>query len=284
MDNGAKNKRYQPVKSTSGIGSVGAGSIFLSDISVVLSTGKTLGKYVNGQTIPATGKTALDVLKDIALEYVNPVFGGFSFAPSAQTVEVGTILSGAKTFAWNMQINSGVVPTIDIFDITAGTVLLAGTPNDGNQLLTITTKQLTATGQSQSWRGIGNNISPVSTFNSNPFTITAFYKVFFASVAVVPTNSSEVRVLANSRFTNSGNVFNLDSGLINKTFCLVIPALNNLVSVVDLDALNANLTSSYILSYIQVADASGALVNYKLYTMSQAIPYPSNHRHQITIN
>ena len=49
-----------------------------TDITVVLSNGKTLGKYVTGDIIPAVGKTLEAVLRDIAREYVLPAFTSFS--------------------------------------------------------------------------------------------------------------------------------------------------------------------------------------------------------------
>lgn len=54
--------------STSGIGT----GVFENDIPVVLKDGKTLGKYKSGQTVPAQGKTFEEVMRDIAMEAVNP--------------------------------------------------------------------------------------------------------------------------------------------------------------------------------------------------------------------
>jgi len=57
----------------------------------------------------------------------------------------------------------------------------------------------------------------------------------------------------------------------------------SIVSVIDLDALNADITASYVNSTFNVNDAGGSPVSYKNYNMTIAVPYPSNHRHQITI-
>src|SRR5690606_29274357 len=146
-------------------------STFLTDTTVVLSSGKSLGKYTNGQTIPSAGKTFEQVIKDIALEYVNPVFSSFTISGQPTTVEVGTTLSGSKTFNWGITLNSGIVPTIDIYDNTAGATLLAGTTNDGTQSQAITTIQLNSNGATQSWKGIGNN-SNGANFNSGNFVVT----------------------------------------------------------------------------------------------------------------
>ena len=62
-----------------------------------------------------------------------------------------------------------------------------------------------------------------------------------------------------------------------------MPASNSLVEVLDLDALNANITANYVMSTFNVNDGGGTPVPYKIYTLSNAIPYSSDHRHQITI-
>lgn len=45
---------------------------FQNDITVSLSGGKTLGRYTNGQVIPASGKTPEQVMNLIAVEPINP--------------------------------------------------------------------------------------------------------------------------------------------------------------------------------------------------------------------
>jgi hypothetical protein len=47
-------------------------NMFTQDIVVSLTNGKTLGKYVNGETVPAIGKTVQQVLLDIAFENIVP--------------------------------------------------------------------------------------------------------------------------------------------------------------------------------------------------------------------
>jgi len=47
-------------------------NMFTQDIVVSLTNGKTLGKYENGETIPAIGKTIQEVLLDIAFENIAP--------------------------------------------------------------------------------------------------------------------------------------------------------------------------------------------------------------------
>ena len=107
--------------------------------------------------------------------------------------------------------------------------------------------------------------------------------VFYGSSASAPSNSAGVRALSNKRFTDSGNTFILNTGATDKIFTVAIPATMSLVEVLDLDALNANITANYVLSTFNVNDGGGTPVSYKIYTLSNAIPYSADHRHQITI-
>lgn len=109
------------------------------------------------------------------------------------------------------------------------------------------------------------------------------FPIFFDSVSSKPTISEEVVVL-DSRLVSDGNVFTLDTNTGNSIFCFWLPETVDLVSVIDLDALNAIITSSYE-SELFTIDVVGYddPIEGKLYTMTQGVPYDNNHRHQITI-
>lgn len=257
-----------------------ANVLFDADIPVVLSGVKTLGKYVSGQTIPAIGKTAQQVITDIALEYVNPVFTSFSVSQPS-TVEVGTTLSGIKTFTWGITVNSGNIPTVDLFDNTAGVTLLAGTPNDGTEPQTIATIQLNGDGSIQSWKAIGNNTLPVGTINSSNFVVTSRYVRWWAPVAAYPVNAGDgvanrayALALPNSAFKTPGsNTFLLQTGVVQNRFIVLLPPGVTIVSVIDLTNANTNITPSFILSPITINDAGGTARSYNMYQYTNAIPY-----------
>lgn len=86
--------RYEFVQTT---------SFFVDDIKVSLPAGKSLGKYVNGDTIPAAGKTFEDVLKDIAFDIQNPTFVAptFGLTHNQDTREVGATVSLILTANFN---------------------------------------------------------------------------------------------------------------------------------------------------------------------------------------
>ena len=89
-------------------------------------------------------------------------------------------------------------------------------------------------------------------------------------------------------FTFSSNPFNLQTGTVERIFTAALPASLTITQVLDLDALNANITANYILSNFNVNNAAGTATSYNVYTMTNAIPYSAggtpagNHRHQIT--
>jgi hypothetical protein len=68
-------------------------SLFISDITVSLSGGKTLGRYVTGDVIPSTGKTAEEVITLIAQEALSPT----------------AILTSSSTIAFNQTAISNVL-------------------------------------------------------------------------------------------------------------------------------------------------------------------------------
>ena len=88
-------KKYQPKQGGTGSNSA-SDAKFTENIPVQLTSGKTLGKYGNGSTINAIGKSVQEVLKDIAFEYLPPAFTAFAMQGQATTVEVGTVISGLK--------------------------------------------------------------------------------------------------------------------------------------------------------------------------------------------
>lgn len=257
-------------------------SVFGSNVTFILSSGKTFGKYSNGQTAPWTGLTAREAILDAALEYINPVFTAFSVA-QATTVEVGTTITGNKDFTWSITPNSGVVPTVDIFDITSNLTLLAGTPNDGAETQAVATIQLNSNGATQQWRAIGNNTLPAGTFNSSTFTVTSRFYRWWGVVASTPSNSTQVRALANSAFQTAGNSFTLATGTTLTKFSVNLPPGVTIVSVIDTTNLNLNITADYVLiGTVPVVDAGGVTHNYNQYEMNVGVPYPTSANHVIT--
>jgi hypothetical protein len=254
-----------------------------SDYTPSGPTTATVGGIASGTDLGVSDITFQALLDDILYPAVTPSFSSFSVSGQSTTIEVGTTLSGSKTFTWAISVGTGTVSTIDIYDNTATATLLAGTPNDGSQAQNITSIQLNSNGVTQSWKGIANNTNPVQTIDSSNFVVTARFYRFFGPTASSPANSADVRALASSAFQTTGS-FNLTTGTTLTKFVVALPPSVTISSVIDLDALNADITSEYVLTgTVNVLDAGSTNRAYNIYEMNIGVAYSTSHRHQITI-
>jgi hypothetical protein len=65
-----------------------------------------------------TGKSVSQILQDMCISYQNPAFTSFGFVQTSP-IEVGTVVSGTKTFTWVTSNSGNVQPnTVSILDIT----------------------------------------------------------------------------------------------------------------------------------------------------------------------
>lgn len=262
----------------------GGGDVFTEDITVVLPAGKSFGKYVNGDVIPAAGKTAIQVILMAARAYIDATFTTFVITDQDQTVEVGETISGDKTVTWAINVGSGVVSSMDIVNVTDNIVLATNTANDGSQIVTVATKQLNTNGATYSFKGVlhDTGTEPKDT-DSALWTITARYKIFYGPSSGTPADSAAVRALPSNAFRTGAGTKILNTGTSKTDFLFSVPSGVTITSVIDLDALNAVITSQYVLvDTVDVDDASGTDTPYDIYKMTVGAPYSSNHRHQIT--
>jgi hypothetical protein len=121
----------------------------------------------------------------------------------------------------------------------------------------------------------------ISTTSSSQ-TVSFLNLIFYGPASSVPSDSSSVRSLGTRVFTDASNPFTLSTGSTERNFSVALPPGKTITQVIDLDALNANITSNYVSGTISVEDGGGNGTNYNVYTMTNAIPYDSNHRHQVT--
>jgi len=374
---------------------------FTVDIPVSLSNGKTLGKYLTGQTVPAIGKTAQEVFLDIAIEALNPTVTltssttisfnqtaisnvlNFSYVINSLGATVSTAVlqwrrnntgswttlssstttpnsfthtltdtafntapfnyqyivtdsaSGTATATFNITPAAYVAPSVSLSALAVtitspetnatrekGNIStnLSGsvTRNSVNVLMTSYTLQYSL--NNSTWVDIGLAVSLSGSSQSIPITnhndvllynadviyyrvkvidsyqtylssfstggntsVSFYYLIFYGPSASAPTTSSNVRALGTRQFVPSlSNPFNLLTGSTYNIFTAAMPATLSISSVIDLDALNANITANYILSTFNVLDYFGTFVSYHVYTLTNATPYSESHRHQIT--
>jgi len=258
--------------------------IFTEDFTVSLSGGKSFGRFTNGQVVPAAGKSAKAVMLDAAIEYLLPAFSSFAITGQPVTIEVGTLIPAAsKVFTWGTTNSINVaVNSIVIRDVTGAVDLATAQPNDGTQTIALGNVTLSSGGATQVYRITGTNTLS-GTFQLN-FTITAQYREFYGPASTAPANSADVRALANNRFDTAGATFDLNTGTVERIFAVAMRVGKNIISVIDVTALNANITSQYILNNFNVNDAGGTPTAYNIYIYTQAIPYSENHIHRITTN
>lgn len=118
--------------------------------------------------------------------------------------------------------------------------------------------------------------------NSSTTTINFLNVIFYGPVVNPPAASADVRGLGSKVFTDSSNPFNLNTGTDYNNFAVAMPSSLSITEVIDLDSLNANITSNYALNIFDVQDGGGASSSYDVYVMTNSIPYTSNHRHRVT--
>ncbi len=193
-----------------------ASNRFSSDFVVSLTSPKTLGKYTNGQTVPASGKTAMEVLLDIAIEYLNPAFNSFSISGQSTLVEIGSSITGSKTFIWGTTNSSNVsANTINIVNTTSSSILISGTTNDGSQIINISTITFNSSPQIFNI----NAINTLGAILSSNFTINTTYPYFYGKYASGGASAGVNRPVANQSLINSGTkVVASSTGTITITF------------------------------------------------------------------
>jgi hypothetical protein len=236
-------------------------------------------------TIPA-GSNVFELIRDAVDEYINPTFNSFSISGQPTTVEVGTTLSGSKTFNWSITQNSGIITTLDIYDNTSSSNLLLNTSNDGTENLAITSIQLNANGSVQSWKGVAHNTRPNGVLNSSNFSVTSRFIYGYAPVTAYPANPSDgaanrTYLQALTTAYKTGNTFTLVTGTVRTKFIVMLPPGVTITDVYD-STNNATIRDSYILSTVSVNDAGGTTRIYNKYEYTISIPYPTSANHQIT--
>lgn len=260
-----------------------------------------------------TGKTANQILENLLVPTLNPTLTAPSISlfnqNLATTQEVG--LSVTPTFTTNFSRGSISPQYTSASPFRSGTptkYVYGGTGNVRIVNSTSTTDTSAATGATtlavgaNTWSVVvsysagvqpkdssgGNFSSPLasgSTSASNT-SITGQYLRFYGANATSVTNSSQVRALSSNAFQSANvNTFNLNTGSVLTKFIVALPPGRTISSVIDLDALNANITSSYVFQgtvSVNTGGGSGSAVSYNVYEMNIGAPYSSSHAHQIT--
>lgn len=256
---------------------------FIEDIVVQLSGSKSFGKYTNGQTIPAAGKTVVQVLLDVASEYLLPSLSDFLMSEQDPVIEIGgSISAGSHTFTWIMvnSDNYDELIGLTIRDETADVDLATAVVNDGSHAIALSAVQLNAEGATQVYRLIGKNSNGEDFFKD--FTVTADYVRRFGTSAEVPDSSSEVRALAGATF---GNTFSIPIAqgqtIVSFAYEASRPDITD-SSVKYVEGFNSNVGATFTKQTFNVNDAGGTPRSYKVWTAVFS-PYPTAVTYNVTI-
>lgn len=289
------------------IGLTGGSSVYNGATPATVTVGGISAGY------QLTGKTANQILENLLVPTLNPTLTAPSISSFSQnlstTQEVG--ISVTPTFTTNFSRGSISPQYTSASPFRSGLptkYVYSGTGNVRTVASSSTSDSSAATGATTLALGVntwsvyvaysagvqpknssgGNFSTPLAsgaTSNSST-SITGQYLRFYGANATSVTTSAQVRGLPSNAFqTANANTFNLNTGAVLTKFIVALPPGRTIATVIDLDALNANITASYVsLGTINVQDGGGSGTNrtYNLYEMNIGAPYSTSHAHQIT--
>lgn len=255
---------------------------FKQDIVVSLSNNKTMGKYTNGQTIPAAGKTFEQVMRDIAIEYLTPSFSSFNVGV-VSPIEVGIPVSSAQTFSWGFN---------NVANVSANTMSIIDVNNNNNVIksglsiaspATITVGSITNTIPiNYSWKGQATDT------NSNPLTsglatISSIYPYFYG-VSTTPPVANQTLINSGTKqvIASSGNI-NITFGASLQYLWFAIPQSSTDKTKWYVDALNngsigtsTDLFNNDVIVSVNSPSALWNGVNYRIYISNYATTTSGN--------
>lgn len=187
--------------------------VYTDNITMSLSGSKSFGLLTNGMTTDRIGKTVNEFIDSVLVEYLFPSFSSLTITSQLQVVEVGTIISGIKSFAFGFS-NVGNVKenSISIVHITNGNAVLAtGKPKNSPQSADIGIVSFAQLQPDfQDWKATAENTNN-TVISSGTFRVSKIYPVFYGKGATTPT--------INQALINDGTKALVDStGTVNITF------------------------------------------------------------------
>lgn len=225
--------------------------VFSSDIVVSLSNGKTAGKYVNGQTIPLTGKTPQQAFNDIFRESLvptltNPSLGALSLNKGL-IQEVGVTLTdliltavfdrGSITPQYSAEnaFRSGL-PIQHLFTKAGVNIVVPSTTLSLNNTIAsylvslganIFTAQVNHDAGVQPKDNMGANFSTAlvaGNSNISTATIQGIYPIFFGAVNSVPTANQALIDSGTKQIVQSDSTLNINFGASGQYIWFAHPA------------------------------------------------------------
>ena len=253
---------------------------FTKDVKI---NGTSLGKYANGATIPAKGKTLDEFLEDLVSNSIPPSFSAPSVSigasPGATSYEIG-YNPGMVTLNSSFSKNDGGNATSTMF-YKGGTALGTGvnTNSPGSitssvgYSVTVNYAAGTATKNDNLGTPFPNTITAGSTSNSLSFT--TYSKRYWGGISVPFNTTTIYDITALSPLPSSDN----SGGSKSKTTDINITGTQ--YAYYAYPATNADLTSimynnfesinTFTKTIVQIKNAQGYTQNYKVYTSNDPI-------------
>lgn len=242
-------------------------------------TTATVGGIAAGTDLGVSPVSIQSILDAELYPYATPTFSTFLISGQATTIEVGTTLSGTKSFAFTFTNGGNVAPnTLDILDVTGSTTLATNVPITSPQSADIGTVQLTSIG-TYSWRGRADSTLP-ATFQSNLFTVSWLFRVYAGTNTSATLTEAQIEALVvNVLSATPFAIYSLGTGGY-KYFCwpdsygsptaatgFKDTATNLAVAMassVD-DPAYGNVQNGWSYNLASVTNANGITTNYRVY-------------------
>lgn len=263
---------------------------------------KPAGNYNMGDMFPE-GLTLAQAFKKLLTGVYEPTFVAPTFSLSndkTSTQEVGATIDIKLTASFNPGAINGK-NTNNVWAPTQKQNNRAGSAtsytingvNQTSNVLTISRKIVKGNQTFNASVNYGAGPQPLNSDNENfstplaagtlnsSTTVKGDYKRFYGPN---DENVLNPRNGMSSVFDDTALTFSLNTGIDKRFFHIFIPSSRTLTGVIDETALNATITSQYILiGNVMVKDGGGVDTSYKHYRMKIDDTYPVSHVHKITI-
>jgi len=170
---------------------IGTGGTYQGASPTTISLGGIPVDYV------LTGKTYQEIIEDLLVVYLDPAFSSFVMSGQATTVEVGTTISGSKSFAFTAT-NTGNIQSdsLSVIDVTNNTTLVSGQPFTSPVSANVGSVTKT-TPASHQWKGRAINTNS-EVIDSNNFTVNWQWRVYNGTSANPTLTESQIEALTTS--------------------------------------------------------------------------------------
>ena len=214
------------------------------------------------------------------------VVAASSFGPETnllrETGNTSTYLSGTITKT-SANVN---LQTISLQYLLSGAWLDAFGPTNISGAATYTTPS-TLTNDSALGYASGTSYrifyTDIYTSGASALTDVEFHNmIWYGPSSTIPSNSAQVRSLSGAIFTTGPNPFNLNTGTNDNHFAIAMPSGLTLALALDITAASSDITANYSGNAFSVDNGGFNATPYNVYTMTNAIPYGTNHIQQIT--